>query len=397
MDPGVGEQVGQHLVQSGLVARHDDGLGGSVQTPPVAGPGGVGVADGVGAQPGQVHRCTLQRTPGIQPGQQQQVLHQVGHPLRLGLHPTHRVRDILRQRGRITLRQFGIAADRRQRGAQFVAGVGDELPDPALAGLPGRQCGGDVVEHPVERQAEPADLGVGVGVGNPHRQPHLAPVQRKLRDGAGGGDHPVQRRQRAADDQQPGDHRDGDRQHREHREDQRHPAQGAGDVGHAQTDDQRAARVAAGHRQHAVATEAVQRPGHRTADVVEPGQLPAGGLGDRGAVTAAAQHTGHHAAVVAHHRGDHADRLARGVEEHRTGPGPHRRVHGSHRGRRAAFHHRGALRDLTQLVVEFTDQVAVQRQFGHTGDADTQRRQQRHLTGQQPRLQRPPAPVTAPA
>ena len=92
------------------------------------------------------------------------------------------------------LRQFGVAADRRQRGAQFVAGVGDELAHPGLAGVPRGQRAGDVVEHPVQRGAELADLGVRAGrvdLDDRRRQPHLAAVQLQVGHLPGGGGNPL--------------------------------------------------------------------------------------------------------------------------------------------------------------------------------------------------------------
>ena len=86
----------------------------------------------------------VQRPAGIQAGQQQQVVDEGGHPRRLGLHAPHRVREFGRDRVAAALGEFGVAADRGQRRAQLVAGVGDELPRPRLAGLPGRQRAVDV-------------------------------------------------------------------------------------------------------------------------------------------------------------------------------------------------------------------------------------------------------------
>ena len=91
------------------------------------------------------------------------------------------------------LRQFGIAADRGQRCAQFVAGVGDELPYPRLAGVPGRQRAGDAVEHPVQRRAELADLGVRtrrIDLDDGRRQPHLAAVELEVGHLPGGRGNP---------------------------------------------------------------------------------------------------------------------------------------------------------------------------------------------------------------
>ena len=88
------------------------------------------------------------------------------------------------------LRQFGIAANRRERRAQFVAGIGDELPNPHLAGVPRRQRAGDAVEHPVQRRAELADLGVrtrGIDLDDGAGQPNLAAVELEIGDLPGGG------------------------------------------------------------------------------------------------------------------------------------------------------------------------------------------------------------------
>ena len=109
-----------------------------------------------------------------QPGQQQQVLDQRAHPGRLGLHPAERVLHLGRERARVPPREFGVATDRGQRGPQLVAGIGGEPAQPRLAGVPARERGLDVPEHPVERGAELADLGPLVGVGHPVRQVNLA-------------------------------------------------------------------------------------------------------------------------------------------------------------------------------------------------------------------------------
>ena len=140
----------------------------------------VGVADGVDDQPGQIDRFAVQRPSRVQARQQQHVLDQLGHPFGLGLDAAHRVGDVVGQFVALALRELGVAADRGQRGAQLVAGVGDELAHPGLAGVPRRQRTGDAVEHPVQRGAELADLGVRARRVDPHdrrRQPHLAAVE----------------------------------------------------------------------------------------------------------------------------------------------------------------------------------------------------------------------------
>ncbi len=140
----------------------------------------VGVADRVDDQPGQIDRLAFQRSSGVEPRQQQHVLDEVRHPFGLGLHPAHRVRDVVGQVISFPLRQFGVPANRGERGAQFVAGVGDELTDPRLAGIPRGQRTGDAIDHPVQRRAELADLGVRarrIDLDDRRRQPHFAAVE----------------------------------------------------------------------------------------------------------------------------------------------------------------------------------------------------------------------------
>jgi hypothetical protein len=91
--------------------------------------------------------------------------------------------------------QLGVTADRRQRGAQLVAGVGDKPAQPRLALLPCGQRAADVVEHPVQRHAHLPDLGNWIGIGHPLDELHLAPVQRQRAHPGGRHGHPLQRSQ----------------------------------------------------------------------------------------------------------------------------------------------------------------------------------------------------------
>ncbi len=187
VDAGVGKQIGHHLVQPCRITGDDHGLFGQVELPLVIRSRDVGVTDRVDRQPRQVHRFAFQRAAGVQASEQQQVLDQARHPRGLGRDPTHRLRHRLAVIAH-PLGEFGVAADRGKRRAQFVTRVGDELTNPGLAGLPRRQRGRDVVEHPVQRRSELAHLGVGVRVsfGHPHRQFDLAARQRQVRDPARG-------------------------------------------------------------------------------------------------------------------------------------------------------------------------------------------------------------------
>ena len=180
MGPGVGEQIGQHLMQPGFVADDGDGLVGQIQQPLMFGSRDVRVADGVDDEPGQIDLLAFQRSSGVQPRQQQHVLDELRHPFGFGLDAAHRVGDVVGEVISFALRQFGIAANRGQRCAQFVAGVGDELAYPCLAGVPRGQCARDAVEHSVQRGAELSDLGVRAGridLDDRRGQPHLAAVE----------------------------------------------------------------------------------------------------------------------------------------------------------------------------------------------------------------------------
>jgi hypothetical protein len=80
-----------------------------------------------------------------------------------------------------------------------VARVGDELPQAALAVLTRLERAADVVQHPVQRAGDLADLRTRVHVTDPLRELDLAAVQRQrahLRRGLG---HPLQGPQLAAD------------------------------------------------------------------------------------------------------------------------------------------------------------------------------------------------------
>ena len=193
MGPGVGEQIREHLMQAGLIAPYDDGFFGQVQRPLVVGARDMRVAGGVDDEAGQVDLFALQRSPGIETREQQHVLDEPGHPLRLGLHPAHRVRDVVGQVVLFALRQFGVATNRRERCAQFVAGVGDELPNPHLTCVPRGQGSGDAVEHTVQRGAELADLGVRtrrIDLDDGGGQPNLAAVELEIGDLPGGSGNP---------------------------------------------------------------------------------------------------------------------------------------------------------------------------------------------------------------
>ena len=219
VDQRVAHQVADDLTQPYVVAEHDgSGTGLDGQVDAALRGHHPGVVHRVGGQREQVHRPAVQRALLVQPGQQQQVLDQHAHPGSFLLQPPHDPVQVgpgdaagaVLQAAALPV-QLGEAADRGQRGAQLVAGVGDELPHPHL-GPAGRRLGvGPVAEralhlgeHRVQRPAEPADLGPLVPLRHPAGQVAGRDVLRRLLD--------LDQRPQAAADQGHAD--DGqDRQH----------------------------------------------------------------------------------------------------------------------------------------------------------------------------------------
>ena len=112
-----------------------DRLLGQVEPPAVVGGQHAGVADRLQQQPGQVDLGALERASGVQPGEQQQVVDQRGHPLGLGLD--------LRQRGgeRRAGRPAYDGTARRTRGS-WPAGCAARGRRRRRTGAPAARCGG---------------------------------------------------------------------------------------------------------------------------------------------------------------------------------------------------------------------------------------------------------------
>jgi hypothetical protein len=135
---------------------------------------GAGVVDGVARDGGEVDRLDRERALLVHAGEQEQVLDEQAHPAALALDPLHQPPDVVVTAHGALPVQLGEAADRGERGAQLVAGVGDEPPHPVLRatrlGL-GRLLGAegalDPGEHPVQRGGQSADLGAVVALGHP--------------------------------------------------------------------------------------------------------------------------------------------------------------------------------------------------------------------------------------
>lgn len=78
------------------VAADEHGVVGQFELPAVSRPGDLGVACRLDGQPGHVDRCAVERAACVKAGEQQQVVDENAHPLRLGKHPAERVRDRFR-------------------------------------------------------------------------------------------------------------------------------------------------------------------------------------------------------------------------------------------------------------------------------------------------------------
>ena len=102
-----------------------------------------------------------------QPGQPEHVVDQPAHPAGLQHDPLHHLVDLVGAAQRALLVELGVGAQRGQRGAQLVAGVGEEPAHLLLAGLALVQAGLDPGQHAVQRRAEPAHLAARVLRGHP--------------------------------------------------------------------------------------------------------------------------------------------------------------------------------------------------------------------------------------
>ena len=170
VDAGIGQKIDHHLAQARLVAQDQRRLGlevlelvltearggvegGEIELPYVVGARGAGVGDGVQQDADQIDLVVLELAPGVEARQEQQVLDEPGHPHRLGVHPIQGVHGLLRQGGVTAFAgdELGVTADRGQRGAQLVGGVGHELAHLGLAALARRQSLIDVTEQCIER------------------------------------------------------------------------------------------------------------------------------------------------------------------------------------------------------------------------------------------------------
>lgn len=108
---GVGEQVDEDLLQTCRVGGHEGGLLGEFEAPYVVGSGGAGVADGVDDEGDEVGLRELERAARVEAGEQQQVLHEEGHPAGLGLDAAQRVPGVGSHLFASAAGEFGVPPD----------------------------------------------------------------------------------------------------------------------------------------------------------------------------------------------------------------------------------------------------------------------------------------------
>jgi hypothetical protein len=165
VDAGIGQQIGDHLVQTHLVAAHHD------RTARVReGDGAVrlhrpSVGHCVVDQCDQFDRLPLQGPALVETSQQEQVVDEHTHAGGLVLDAAHGQCQLLGIVGGAAPEQLGVAADRREGGAQLMGGVGHEAAQPLLQLVALGEGLLDAIDHRVERHAQVAVLGAGVGHG----------------------------------------------------------------------------------------------------------------------------------------------------------------------------------------------------------------------------------------
>ena len=168
---GVADQVVDDLAQAFLIGVDDDRVV-SQEGDPAARVYDADGLDRLRRDARQVDVAPVQGAVGVQSGQHQQVLDEPAHPAGLVVDKGHQPQQLVRT-GRIALLQaeFSQSPNGRQRRAQLMTRVGDELPHPvfrpegtclALFARPVR--GLDPAEHGVQRIGQTADLGAARGM-----------------------------------------------------------------------------------------------------------------------------------------------------------------------------------------------------------------------------------------
>ena len=106
----------------------------------------------------------------IEAREQQHVVDERTHSVRLFFDAAHRLREVLGAFGGAPAEQLGVTTDRGERRSQLVRRVADEAPKARFGRGARLERGLDPLHHLVEREAEPPDLGLLVDDVDPTRE-----------------------------------------------------------------------------------------------------------------------------------------------------------------------------------------------------------------------------------
>ena len=260
VDERVAQQVGEDLAQLVGVAGDGDPLLDTTVDLAV-GRGRARVVDRVADEAAEVDLDVRGVRDLVEAGEGQEIFHEHAHARRLLLDAPHRLLDVGGLAGGAHAEELGVAADRGQRRAQLVRGVGEELAQAVLARLARGERPLEAVEHRVERDAEAADLGARVGRLDAVRQVAAG-------DRAGRVAHAVEREQPDAHDDPGGGGEQQEDAADHERLDGEQAAQGLVDVAHRDRDDRRGRRerIALGEHAVVVGVAVLAVDGERAAD-----------------------------------------------------------------------------------------------------------------------------------
>jgi hypothetical protein len=130
----VGDEVADRAAQVARVALDVHG-GRRVELDGTVGLRRDGVAARVRREHGEVHGSALADAGLVEPGEDEQILHETPHPARFLLDAAHDDVEVHVLAVGPEPEQLGVPLDRRQRGAQLVGGVGEEATELGLGGL----------------------------------------------------------------------------------------------------------------------------------------------------------------------------------------------------------------------------------------------------------------------
>ena len=109
---------------------------------------------------GQVDRRTVERTSLVETCEQEQVVDEHAHAPGLVFDSSHGEEHVIACHIGVPLQQLRVPAHGRERGAQLVRCIRDEMAQLLLGDVALRECALDLSEHLVERESEPTDLGL---------------------------------------------------------------------------------------------------------------------------------------------------------------------------------------------------------------------------------------------